>query len=255
MKMDKKDRELLSTLRGITYLLHSKKIDFDRALRRLRYEQELRKLQVELILMQNWVVENNQRLLVLIEGNEFAGKGGTIKAFSEHLNPRSLRLVALPKPTPQEAGQWYFQRYILQLPQPGEIALFDRSWYNRAVVEPVNGFCTKKQYKQFMNSVNHFEDMLHHDGIMLIKIHLGLAKKTQAERIEIIRKHPLRRWELTKVDERAQKLWDEYQDYTKEMFKQTDTNNNPWIRVDGNDKYRSRLETIRHVLSVVPYTP
>jgi len=227
--------------------------DFDLALKELNYSEQLEQLQIKLIQMQNWVVDNNKQLVVIFEGGEFAGKGSAMRAFMRHLNPRSVRSVALPKPTKAEAEQWYFQRYATRLPQAGEIVLFDRSWYNRAVVEPVNGFCSKKAHRQFMAVVNEFEEMVTQDGILIIKIFLSISKKVQAQRIERVRKNPLRRWELTKVDENAQKLWDVYEAYQTKMFEKTNTKAIPWKIIDGNDHFDANLEVLRYVLSTVPW--
>jgi polyphosphate kinase 2 len=253
MKYSQTDLNRLSSKQGLSTLLSEDPPNIAGSLARLKYEESLQKLQVQLIHLQNWVLENDERILILFEGGEFAGKGSTIKAFMEHLNPRSNRLVALPKPSLLEEGQWYFQRYIIQLPKPGEIVLFDRSWYNRAVVEPVNGFCTKKQYQQFMNEVNYFEKMLYNDGIIIIKIYLEISKEEQAKRIEMVRENPLRRWELTPVDENAQALWNKYQSYTQKMFAKTHSRNLPWKLINSDDKYSARLIAIKHVLSRVPY--
>ena len=253
MKYSKSDLRRLSTTRGVVYLLADDPPRFDEVSRRLRYVDKLRTLQVKLIHMQNWVVGENARVLIIVEGGEFAGKGGTISVATEHLNPRSARIVALPRPSKVEEGQWYFQRYVMQLPKPGEIVFFDRSWYNRAVVEPVNGFCTKKQYKQFMGMVNDYERMLHLDGMLVIKLYLSISKKVQAERIQNVRNNPLRRWELTKVDENAQKLWSKYKSYSQEMLDKTNTADCPWIVVDANDKRAAHLSAIQHILDKVPY--
>lgn len=251
----KSDLMKLSTTRGILHLLSTDPPDFDLTLKKLNYSEQLEELQTDLIQMQNWIVEKNKRLIVIFEGGEFSGKGSAIRAFMAHLNPRSIRSVALPKPTEDEAGQWYFQRYARLLPQAGEIVLFDRSWYNRAVVEPVNGFCNKKAYKQFMNVVNEFEQMIYQDGIIMIKIFLSISKKLQAERISKVRNNPLRRWEFTKVDKNAQKLWDKYETYQSRMFEKTSTKEAPWEIIDSNDRYEANLQAIRHVLSKVPWEP
>jgi polyphosphate kinase 2 (PPK2 family) len=174
MKLTKSDLQKLSSTRGLIYLLKNGSPDVQSAINRLRYNTELRSLQVDLIKLQNRIVDKGERLLVIFEGGEFAGKGSAIKAFVDFLNPRSARTVALPKPTKAEEGQWYFQRYVMQLPKPGEMVFFDRSWYNRAVVEPVNGFCTNNEYQRFMSEVNHFENMLSNDGISIIKIFLQI---------------------------------------------------------------------------------
>ncbi len=253
MSYSKSEIEALSSTRGLINLLIDEHPDFSLALKKLKFKKDLRNLQTDLIKMQNWVVEKNQRVLIIFEGGEFAGKGTAIRSFLEHINPRNYRLVALPKPTKTEAGQWYFQRYVNQLPIPGEIVFFDRSWYNRALVEPVNGFCTKKQYKQFMSEVNHFENMIHNDGIIFIKLYFSISKEEQGRRIELVRQNPLRRWELTKVDENAQKNWDKFISYEKEMFKQTHSKNIPWHVIDGNDKYQAQLDAIQKVLKIIPF--
>lgn len=253
MTLTQADLKLLSTRKGLIYLLSEDAPDYHGVLHRLKYERVLSHLQIDLLKMQNWVVEKDQRILIIFEGGEFAGKGGAIRAFTEHLNPRSQRTVALPKPTQVEAGQWYFQRYVLQLPRPGELVFFDRSWYNRAMVEPVNKFCTKKEYEQFMSEVNLFESMLDNDGIILIKLYFMISKDVQARRINKVRKNPLRRWELTEVDENAQKLWGTYKKYETAMFDQTNTASVPWKIIDSDKLQEAYLEAIRHVLSTVPF--
>lgn len=248
-----KELKLLSSSRAIEYLLMAKKPDFHDVVGQMLYEEELVRLQAELIKAQNWVVENQKRVVIIVEGREFAGKGDAVRAFTDHLNPRSMRVVALQKPTPKEQGQWYFRRYVKSLPERGEIAFFDRSWYNRAIVEPVNGFCTRKEYDRFMKEVNHFEEMLIGDGILLLKFYLSISKKEQKKRIAAVRKDPLRRWELTPVDLAAVELWDEYTHYKKEMFRRTDGKVNPWIRIKANDKREAHLEGIRIILEHLPY--
>ncbi len=247
-KYTEADLQMLSSIRGLTYLMRSETIKAPKTLRKLRYSEALRKLQVKLIKLQNRIVDSDERVLILFEGGEFAGKGSAIRAFMDHLNPRSIRLVALPKPTLTEQKQWYFRRYIQLFPMPGEMVFFDRSWYNRAIVEPVNGFCTKKEYKNFMDVVNLFEQIMVNDGIKMIKIYLSVSKSEQFKRIEKVKKNPLRRWELTKVDLEAQKLWSSYEKYSREMLNKTNTEIAPWKIIDGNDKYTARLEAIRYVL-------
>ena len=248
-----KELKLLSSSRAIEYLLMAAKPNFRDVAEQMAYEQKLVKLQAELIKAQNWVVEQEERVVVIVEGREFAGKGDAVRAFTDHLNPRSMRLVALQKPPDKERGQWYFKRYIQQLPERGEIAFFDRSWYNRAIVEPVNGFCTPEEYERFMNEVNHFENMLIGDGIRLIKFYLSISKEEQKRRIEAVRKDALRRWELTPVDLAALNYWDEYTYYKKEMFKKTSGKDNPWIKIKANDKRQAHLEGIRRILKELPY--
>ncbi len=223
-------------------------------LRNLRYEQELKFLQAELVNLQRWVAKKKLRVAILFEGRDAAGKGGSIKRFTEHLNPRSMRIVALTKPTEVETGQWYFRRYIKELPNPGEIVFFDRSWYNRAVVEPVMGFCNKKQYRKFMVQVPGFEHMLHEDGVILIKFWFSISKEEQRRRFEARMENPLKIWKFSAVDMKGQELWDKYTYYKEEMFSKTHTTFSPWIIIKTNDKKTARLESIRYVLSKFDYT-
>ncbi|MBT8264571.1 MAG: polyphosphate kinase 2, partial [Muriicola sp.] len=181
------------------------------------------------------------------------GKGGAIKRFKEHLNPRSTRVVALSKPTEVERGQWYFRRYIKELPNPGEIVLFDRSWYNRAVVEPVMGFCNTNEYNQFMVQVPGFEHMLYEDGVQIIKFWFSISKKEQQKRIESRLQNPLKKWKFSPVDKKGQELWDKYTHYKEQMFSKTHTTFSPWIIVRANNKKIARLESIRYVLSKFDY--
>ena len=173
--------------------------------------------------------------------------------FAEYLSPRAMRTVALPKPTDAERGQWYFQRYSKHLPDPGEIVFYDRSWYNRAVVEPVNGFCTEEQYETYMRQVPEFEAMLYEDGLELVKFWFSISKTEQEKRFRSRRRNPLKQWKVSPVDEKAQKLWDKYTFYKEEMFSRTHTSFSPWIIIRANNKQRARLESIRYVLSALPY--
>jgi len=234
-------------------------IDKDRGLstakylRRADYEAQLAALQGQLVELQRWVQRENRRVAILFEGRDAAGKGGSIRRFIEHMNPRSARIVALDKPTEVERGQWYFRRYIRQLPNPGEIVLFDRSWYNRAVVEPVMGFCTKQQYERFMVQVPEFEHMLHEDGVRVIKFWFSVSKKEQKKRFAARLENPLKRWKYSPVDAKGQELWREYTKYKEQMFSLTHTSFCPWIIVKANDKKSARLESIRYVLSLFDY--
>ena len=239
---------------GLIELLRRRKINLKKVVSVLQYEEELAQLQVELVKLQHWIQSEGIRLAILFEGRDAAGKGGTIRRFTEHLNPRSLRVVALPKPTVEEQGQWYFQRYSRQLPNPGEIVFFDRSWYNRAVVEPVNGFCTQPEYDTFIRQVPEFEHMLYEDGLNLVKFWFSISKDEQQRRFESRRKNPLKQWKLSPVDNRAQDLWDDYTRYKEEMFARTHTSFSPWVIVKANSKKRARLAAIRHILSLFPYT-
>ncbi len=219
----------------------------------IRYEKELRKLQTELVNLQRWVLDNNMRVAIIFEGRDSSGKGGAIKRFTEHLNPRSMRVVALNKPTAVEQGQWYFRRYIKELPNPGELVFFDRSWYNRAVVEPVMGFCNQEQYDKFMVQVPEFEHMLYEDGVKVIKFWFSISKDEQVRRFDSRMENPLKRWKFSPVDKEGQKKWDDYTYYKEQMFARTHTSFSPWIIVKTNDKLTARLESIRYVLSQFHY--
>ena len=243
----------LHSSREFIQLLRSKKVSVGKIQRSIKYEFDLEYLQIELVKMQRWVQETGKRVAILFEGRDAAGKGGTIRRFIEHLNPRAMRVVALPKPTQEETGQWYFQRYIRHLPNPGEIVFFDRSWYNRAVVEPVNGFCTPEQYEQFMRQVPEFEHMLMEDGVQLVKFWFSISKEIQLARFESRRTNPLKQWKFSPLDQQAQTLWEEYTKYKESMFGRTHTSFSPWMIVQANKKKFARLESIRYVLSLLDY--
>jgi polyphosphate kinase 2 len=234
-------------------MLREQALDVNKIKNVLNYEEELEKLQIEFVKMQRWVQEQKKRVAIIFEGRDAAGKGGTIRRFAEHLNPRAMRVVALPVPTDEEKGQWYFQRYIRQLPNRGEIVFFDRSWYNRAVVEPVNGFCTHEQYERFMRQVPEFEHMLFEDGVMLIKFWFSISKDEQVQRFSSRRQNPLKQWKLSPIDGRAQELWEAYTRYKEVMFSKTHTTFSPWIIVKANNKRKARLESMRYVLSTLDY--
>lgn len=221
--------------------------------RTILYDKELRLLQIELVKLQRWISKNNKRVAIIFEGRDAAGKGGNIRRFMEHLNPRSSRLVALNKPTEIEKGQWYFQRYIKELPNPGEIVFFDRSWYNRAVVEPVMNFCTDQQYKEFLVQVPEFEHMMYVDEVIIIKFWLSITKNEQLKRFEVRKENPLKKWKFSSVDKQGQILWDKYTHYKAEMFSKTHTSYSPWMMIKTNNKKVARLEAIRHVLSKFDY--
>lgn len=247
------DVALLNTPLGLRLLFARPRVDVQAALAATRHELTVRARQAELIALQAWAVRERERIVILFEGRDSAGKGGAIRRITAHLNPREFRVVALDKPTADEAQQWYFQRYVERLPRPGEIVFFDRSWYNRAVVEPVNGFCTQAEYEIFMNQVNDFERMIVESGVRLIKFYFSISKKEQARRFEQIRNDPRKRWKLTPVDARAQELWDDYTHYKERMFESTDRPHAPWTVLDANDKARARLRAIEHILEVIPY--
>jgi polyphosphate kinase len=226
---------------------------YDLRLRRDEYELEKRRLQIELLKLQNWSKDVGERVLLVFEGRDAAGKGGTIKRFMEHLNPRGARVVALEKPSPREQTQWYFQRYVEHLPAAGEIVMFDRSWYNRAGVERVMGYCTDEQYREFLNQAPLFEDMLVRDRIRLFKFWFSVSRGEQHTRFLIRRIDPVRRWKLSPTDVASLSRWDDYTEAKEAMFGVTDTEFAPWTVVKSNDKRRGRLNAMRHVLSTVDY--
>lgn len=247
------DLRRLNTKNGLIKLLDARKFNVTRISEILRYEEELALLQIELVKLQRWVNATKARVAVIFEGRDAAGKGGTIRRFTENLNPRSARVVALPKPTLEEQGQWYFQRYVKQLPNPGELVFFDRSWYNRAVVEPVNGFCSKSEYDVFMRQCPEFEHLLYEDGLHLVKFWFAISKKDQKKRFLDRQTNPLKQWKISPVDDKAQELWEKYTEYKDAMLSRTHTAYSPWIVVSANAKRPARLETIRYVLSQFDY--
>ncbi len=226
---------------------------FQSALDKHAYEQELLPLQAELVDFQRWVQKENKKIAIIFEGRDASGKGGTIKRFTEHLNPRARRIVALNKPTEIEKNQWYFNRYIKELPNAGEIVFFDRSWYNRAVVEPVMGFCSKEQYNRFMIQVPEFENMLYESGTTVIKFWFSVSKEEQQRRFEKRLKNALKKWKFSPVDEKGQELWDDFTKYKNQMFSRTHNAFSPWVVIKSNDKQRARLESIKYVLSLFDY--
>ncbi len=234
-------------------LAKESKINIGKSLKNLRYEIELSNLQAELVNLQQWIVKNKMRVVVIFEGRDAAGKGGSIKRFKEHLNPRSYRVVALNKPTEVEQGQWYFRRYIKELPNPGELVFFDRSWYNRAVVEPVMGFCSTEQYDKFMVQAPEFEHLLYEDNVIIVKFWFSISKDEQNKRFEARLENPLKRWKFSPVDKKGQEMWGEYSHYRELMFNKTHTNYSPWVIVKTNDKKEARLESIRYLLSMFDY--
>ena len=245
----KSQEEFLTVLRS--------KIGHDRVsdiLDTIQYENELLQLQAELVNLQKWVVENKKRVCIIFEGRDASGKGSTIRRFIEHLSPRSIGVVALTKPSAEEKGQWYFRRYIKELPNAGEIAFLDRSWYNRAVVEPVMGFCNEDEYDTFMRQVPEFEHMLYEDGVEIVKFWFSISKEEQLRRFNARLENPLKRWKFSPVDQEGQNRWDEYTYYKEQMFSKTHTSISPWIIVKTDTKKEARLESIRYVLSKFKYT-
>ncbi len=224
-------------------------------MRRSSYEAQKYKLQVELLKLQAWVKETRQRVVILFEGRDAAGKGGTIKRFMEHLNPRGARVVALEKPTDMEKGQWYFQRYVQHLPTAGEIVLFDRSWYNRAGVERVMGFCTENEYNEFMRQAPEFERHLVRSGVWVIKFWFSVSQKEQRRRFKEREVHPLKQWKLSPIDKQSLNKWKDYTAAKEAMFSQTDTADAPWTVIKSDCKKRARLNAMRYVLHKLPYSP
>ena len=252
MKITPKEVKKLNTTKGLLALL-SRPLHTEKAIRYVEYQNKLVKLQAELIRLQTWAINNNERIIIVFQGRDAAGKGGAIRRLTERINPRHMRIIALPKPTKDEQSQWYFQRYVEQFPKAGEIVFFDRSWYNRAVVEPVNEFCTPEEYTIFMNQVNDFERMILESGIHLVKIYMSISKKEQAKRFEDIKNDPLKQWKMTKIDEKAQDLWDRYTEYKNAMFVKTNTKISPWKVIRANRKTDARINVINHILKSIPY--
>ena len=226
---------------------------YDQRMDRQEYEELKRALQIELLKMQSWAKDTGQRVVILFEGRDAAGKGGTIKRFTEHLNPRGTRVVALGKPTETERTQWYFQRYFDHLPSAGELVLFDRSWYNRAVVERVMGFCSPAQYQEFMTQTPALEQALTDTGIHLVKLWFSVSRAEQRTRFIIRVIDPLRQWKLSPIDLRSLDRWDDYTQAKKDMFAGTDTPYAPWTVVRSNDKKRGRIAALRWVLALLDY--
>ena len=226
---------------------------YDERMTRDYYDHHKRLLQIELVKLQNWVKDTRQRIVIIFEGRDAAGKGGTIKRFTEHLNPRGASVVALEKPSERERTQWYFQRYVAHLPAAGEIVLFDRSWYNRAGVERVMGFCTPAEYLEFMREAPEFERMLVHSGLHLTKFWFSVTRSEQRTRFVIRQVDPVRQWKLSPMDIKSLDKWDDYTEAKDAMFFYTDTADGPWTVVKSNDKKRARLEAIKHVLEQFDY--
>ena len=244
---------LLNSKLGLRTLFSGKKVNLAKTLETLKYELRLSELQTELIKLQTWVINNKKKVVVIFEGRDAAGKGGAIRRITQHINPRHFNSVALDKPTEDEKNQWFFQRYVNNLPNPGEIVFFDRSWYNRAVVEPVMGFCTQHEYDVFMQQVNNFEQMITQSDTYLIKLYFSISKEEQAKRFVEIENSSLKHWKMTPVDRKAQELWSEYTKYKNVMFEITDTEHAPWTIIQANKKSVARMTAIEHILDVIPY--
>ncbi len=243
----RRDREVIR--RGF----ESGEYPYKRKIRRKDYESRKAELQIELLKVQEWVRETGEKIVCLFEGRDAAGKGGTIKRFTEHLNPRGARVVALDKPTEKERGQWYFQRYVAHLPSAGEFVLFDRSWYNRAGVERVMGFCTANEYLEFMRETPEFERMLVRSGIRLFKYWFSVTREEQLRRFKSRENEPLKHWKLSPIDRKSLNMWEDYTEAKEAMYFYTDTADAPWTIIKSDDKKRARLNCMRHFLSSLPY--
>lgn len=222
-------------------------------IKRKFYESESLKLQYELVKLQKWIIGNNKRLLVIFEGMDSAGKSSTIKEFNNYLNPREARSVALPKPNSKELGQWYFQRHLKQIPNAGEIVFFDRSWYNRAGIEQVFGFCTQEQHDHFYRQVNEVEELLRDDGVLFFKFYLNISHETQKNRLKQRENDPLKGWKLSELDYKSLDAYETYVMLRDKMFRLTGTDHAPWCEVDANDKKRARINAVRYLLLNIEY--
>lgn len=232
---------------------HDGKFPYAHTMRNKAYTEQLFNLQIELLKMQTWVKETGQKIVIIFEGRDAAGKGGTIQRFTENLNPRGARIVALPKPTDTERGQWYFQRYTAQLPARGEIVFFDRSWNNRAGVERVMDFCTDAEYREFLLEAPYYEVAVARSGVILIKLWLSVSREEQQKRFRERAEHPLKRWKLSPIDLASVGKWNDYTHAYRTLFATTDLDTAPWVVVRSDDKKRARLNALRYVLSCVPY--
>lgn len=248
-EFDLDDLDKISRSEEVIDLLVSKGIIKEKKfLKQLEYEKELNQLQYEMLRLQEYVISQKKKLLVIYEGRDAAGKGGTISRTIAKMNPKNFRVTALPKPTEIESQQWYFQRYIHQLPKKEEVVFFDRSWYNRAVVEPVFGFCTPEQHESFMNQVNALEHLLIDDGMILIKFFLNISKEEQEGRLNDRKEDPMKQYKIGGLDKQAQEKWDDYTHYIDKMLKKTSTEKSPWIEIKTDDKKEARLETMKYIL-------
>lgn len=251
-EFDLEDLDKISRSEEIIDLLVEKGIIKEKKfLKQLKYEKELNLLQYEMLRLQEFIIRHKMKLLVIYEGRDAAGKGGTISRTISKLNPKKYRVEALPKPTENETKQWYFQRYIQHLPMEEEMVFFDRSWYNRAVVEPVFGFCSPNQYENFMRQVNPFENLLLDDGIILIKFFLNISKEEQSKRLEERKEDSMKQYKIGGLDEQAQAKWDDYTYYYDKMLNETSAEKSPWIEIQTDEKKEARLETMKYILANV----
>ena len=253
LKLTNVDFAKIKSVEDLRLELNDRGINFENEELESEYDDQLKKLQIELIKLQGWIIKNEKRVVIIFEGRDASGKGSAIKRFTEHLNTRAMRVIALAKPTELEKKQWYFMRYIKQLSDAGEIVFFDRSWYNRAVVEPVMEFCTTAQYELFMRQVSEFEHMLLEDGVILIKFWFSVSKEEHNKRFSGRLENPLKTWKFSPVDELGQSMWKKYTYYKEQMFSKTHNSFSPWIIVKTDDKKIARIESIRHLLTSFEY--
>ena len=245
--------QLLEEYKVLRHELAQVKNDNRKAITKRREEQSIKPYQAELIRMQKYLEENHKRMIILFEGRDASGKGGTIRRVTRYMNEKHYRVVALGKPTEEQKSQWFFQRYVSKFPTGGEVVLFDRSWYNRAVVEPIFGFCSPQEYEDFMTGVSGFEKDLVRQGTILIKLYFSVTKEEQARRFERRRTDPLRQWKLSEIDVQAQDRWDDFTQQKYEMLKRSNTTFAPWTIVRSNNKFKARLNAMKVILNSVPY--
>lgn len=254
MELSKEDLKILNSKIGLKHLLSRKKIDLKRALLAAKYEIVLREIQAELVKMQLWIIANEKKVMVLFHGGDPSEKSGIIRKILSHNNPRHYRVeVNLPHLSQKTNGEWYFKKFVEKLPQEGEMVFWDRSWYNRAIIEPVHGLCTQKEYELFMEQVNAFEKMLTDSGITLIKFYFNISRKEQARRLEEVKSDPLTKWKMTPFDETSKELWADYKDYKEKAMIQTNTNYAPWIEINKEKREEEMIEAARQLLQIVPY--
>jgi len=246
--------ELLADYSRLQEKMAALQQDNRKAVQRFRREEELKPFQAELIQMQKYLEDTNRRMIILFEGRDAAGKGGTIRRVTRYMNEKHYRIVALGKPTEEQRTQWFFQKYVQQMPRGGEVVLFDRSWYNRAIVERVFGFCTDEEYENFMTGVGGFEKDLVRQGTILVKLYFSVTKEEQARRFERRKTDPLRQWKLSEIDVQAQDRWDDFTHQKYEMLRRTHTTHSPWTIIRSNNKHQARLNAMRIILNSVPYT-
>jgi len=254
MELTQEDVKILNSNIGLKHLLSKKKIDLKKVLEETKFELALREIQAELVKMQLWIIANNKKLMVLFHGGDSSEKSGIIRKILAHNNPRHYRVeVNLPHLSKEMNGEWYFKKFVEKLPQEGEMVLWDRSWYNRAIIEPVHGLCTKAEYDQFMGQVNEFESMLTEAGITLVKFYFNISKKEQARRLKDVKSSPLTKWKLTPLDELSEELWEEYEKYKEVMMVKTHTSHAPWIEIKKEKREEELITAARHLLSLMPY--